>query len=285
MTVPADLTTGDPFALGYFDGLATAPAGKGRVVFGKAFAEDGAGDPPVLLVHGAFHGAWCYAPWMRELDRLRWPSAAVELRGHGAVAPDADFPGDGAEAMAGDIVDAIAAMPAPPILVGHSLGALLVGIAASRATVAGLVILTPSPPGQLPGAKTLPAVPEGVVVAPPSPDAVLPKFFPRWRLQDIGPLHARLSPESPVLLNDRFLLRVDVAREAIDAPALCIEAGLDDADLHPQGQDAAVAAFYGADYVYLPEASHCLMVDPDWPVGLSAILDWWRDNPLLTESC
>ena len=77
-------------------------------------------------------------------------------------------------------------------------------------------------------------------------------------------------------LNDRLQLRVGVERERIDAPALCIAAGLDDPDLHPEGQDEAIAAFNGADYLHPPDASHCFMVDPDWQVGLTAILDWWR---------
>ena len=53
-------------------------------------------------------------------------------------------------------------------------------------------------------------------------------------------------------------------RWKLDALALCIAEGLDDPDLHPEGQDRAAADFYGATYLHLKDASHCLMVDPDW---------------------
>ena len=38
----------------------------------------------------------------------------------------------------------------------------------------------------------------------------------------------------------------------------------------------AVAVFFGGTYLHLDEASHCLMLDPDWRVGLTVITEWWR---------
>ncbi len=36
--------------------------------------------PLVVLVHGAFHGAWCWAGLQAELDQLAVPSLAVDLK-------------------------------------------------------------------------------------------------------------------------------------------------------------------------------------------------------------
>lgn len=263
------------FAFDYLDGLSTLPAGQGRLYLGAALAAD-PDQPPLLLVHGAFHGAWCYGLWLRELDRRGRPAAALDIRGHGALARDDAFAGTGVRAMADDIVAAGTAVGRPPILCGHSLGALLVGVAAEVMELAGLVLLAPSPPGQLPGARALPVVLADAVVAPPDAATAAAKFFPRWDgdAAALAALSGRLTPESPVLLNERFELSVPVDRAAIDAPALVIECGLDSPDLHPPGQDKAVADFYGGAYRLLPGASHCLMVDPDWRIGLQAILDW-----------
>ena len=38
---------------------------------------------PILLVHGAWHGAWCWAALQAELDRRGVASWAVDLPGHG----------------------------------------------------------------------------------------------------------------------------------------------------------------------------------------------------------
>ena len=96
------------------------------------------------------------------------------------------------------------------------------------------------------------------------------------QLDDIGLLYDRLTPESPRLLNERCLLRIPVDRLWLGAPTLCISVGLDDPYLHPEGQDRAVADFFGGTYLHLDEESHCLMLDPDWRVGLTVITKWWR---------
>jgi pimeloyl-ACP methyl ester carboxylesterase len=94
----------------------------------------------VLLVHGAWHGAWCYAALQAELDRRGVPSYAVDLPGHGAsLLPLADLYGDGQF-----VADTLARIDGPVVLVGHSYGGAVIGEAATRhpANVAHLVYLT-----------------------------------------------------------------------------------------------------------------------------------------------
>jgi len=88
---------------------------------------------------------------------------------------------------------------------------------------------------------------------------------------------AALSPESPRVLNDRYALRVEVdpARLA-GIPTLVIEAGRDDAERHPPGQDAAIARFLGAEHLLLPEAPHTMMLAPWAGEGATAIIAWHR---------
>ncbi len=270
--------TDDPFALDYFDALPKVQAGEGRLALGLSTYQAKTTQPALIFVPGGYHGAWCFALWMRELDRIGWPSGAVDVRGHGELRQGEGFCQAGVAAMAADVKTACAHLDHPPMLCGHSLGALLAAVAAQDFLIAGLVQLAPSPPGQLPGAKKVPTVPDDAIVQPPSTDEAMHRFYPRWAGQDISALLARLTPESPRLLNDRYQLRITVDASQINAPALCISTGLDDHARHPPGQDEAVAAFYGADHHHLPNASHCLMVDPDWEKGLRIILDWWRSR-------
>lgn len=96
-------------------------------------------EPIVVLVHGAWHGAWCWAPLQAELDRRGVPSLAVDLPGHGASpAGLTDLYGDAA--ALGQVLDRLAG---PVLLVGHSYGGTVVTEAAGAATnVAHLVFLT-----------------------------------------------------------------------------------------------------------------------------------------------
>ncbi len=94
---------------------------------------------PVVLVHGAWHGAWCWAGLQHALDELGVPSLAVDLPGHGAsTQPLSDLYGDAQQVAA-----VLAHIGTPAILVGHSYGGAVITEAASHfEDVAHLVYLT-----------------------------------------------------------------------------------------------------------------------------------------------
>lgn len=81
-----------------------------------------------VLVHGAYHGAWCWDDLRAELERGGHASTAVEL--------PCEDPDAGAERYVDEIVQAIPKPADPVVLVGHSLAGLVIPIAASRARTA-----------------------------------------------------------------------------------------------------------------------------------------------------
>ena len=93
----------------------------------------------VALVHGAYHGAWCW-------DFLR---PALERAGHRVIAVDLPIsdPDAGAAAYAA-VVEAALDGVQRPILVGHSMGGLVIPLVAAHRPVERLVFVTaflPSP--------------------------------------------------------------------------------------------------------------------------------------------
>jgi pimeloyl-ACP methyl ester carboxylesterase len=100
-----------------------------------------------VLVHGAFHGGWC---WYRMV-------AELEARGHKAIAPD--LPGHGRAAgrpaslrLYGDhVADIIRKQDEPVVLVGHSMGGSVITVAGEAVPekIAHIVYVTAfmGPPG------------------------------------------------------------------------------------------------------------------------------------------
>jgi pimeloyl-ACP methyl ester carboxylesterase len=84
------------------------------------------------LVHGAWHGAWCWERLIPELEAHGQAAIAVEL-------PGAD-PGAGCAAYA-EVVLAETASADDLVLVGHSLGGLTIPLVAAARPVRKLVFL------------------------------------------------------------------------------------------------------------------------------------------------
>ena len=95
---------------------------------------------PVVLVHGAWHGAWCWATFQAELDRRGITSYAIDLPGHGtSLEPLGGLDQDAAHLAT--ILDHLDLTDA--VLVGHSYGgAVITQAAAGRSDLAHLVYVT-----------------------------------------------------------------------------------------------------------------------------------------------
>lgn len=86
-----------------------------------------------VLVHGAYHGAWCWDPLRAELERGGHASTAVDL--------PCDDPDAGAERYVDEVLHAIPKHLDAVVIVGHSLAGLTIPIAASRIRTAMTIYL------------------------------------------------------------------------------------------------------------------------------------------------
>lgn len=96
--------------------------------------------PQLLLVHGAWHGAWCWERVVALLDGSGVVAHALDLPGHGeSSAPLDDLHGD-ADAVRRRLDDLDAA-PGSVVLVGHSYGGAVVTEAGVHPAVGHLVYI------------------------------------------------------------------------------------------------------------------------------------------------
>ncbi len=101
---------------------------------------------PLLCVHGGFHAAWCWDEYfLPYFAQQGFEAYALSLRGHGQS--------DGHERInrwhiadyVDDVENAIAELPAAPVLIGHSLGGIVVQKYLERRPAPAGVLLASSP--------------------------------------------------------------------------------------------------------------------------------------------
>ncbi len=233
------------------------------------------GRPPLLFVHGLGHGAWCWEKWLDAAAEAGHPAYAVSLRGHGGS------PGRLRTARLSQYVDDVVAtaesLPRPPVIVGHSMGGLVVQHALARFAARAAVLVTPVP--------ATPAVPSLVAIARRHPlDALrivvggsLPLradyLFHELSPADGQAIADRCHGESAVVQYQLLLHRP--ARRPLGDPPVLVLATPDDR-LVPIRGIRATAARYRATLEEFPGMGHDLMLDARWKEPLDAMLGWLR---------
>jgi pimeloyl-ACP methyl ester carboxylesterase len=121
------------------------------------------------LIHGAWHGAWCWDLLRPELER----------RGHDSIAADlpCDDPTAGVERYVETALATFDGVVGDLVVVGHSLGGLTAPFVAARTAARRLVLIAALLPE--PGRTLLDQVPD-------NPDMFVPEMDGKWRTNDDG---------------------------------------------------------------------------------------------------
>lgn len=239
---------------------------------------DGASRPPLLLVHGAGHGAWCWDNWMDVLPSRGWQSFALSLRNHPGSAPVDEETyrtrltlSDYAE----DVRKVARHIARPCVVIGHSMGGLTAQQYIAEETgnanaEAAAILLASAPPGQL-GPIRDAALPTGEPYLLDARTARGRYFFSQdeavWK-----PAVDRLVGESPSVMNQYSLgAGVPISPADLPCPVLVVSAEHDNSAAPSDGR---IAEYLGADYILAEGIGHDMMLDAGWEGVLEQVLAW-----------
>src|SRR4051812_37421372 len=103
-------------------------------------------ETPLLFVHGTGHGAWCwdenFLPYFAERG---FSSHAVSLRGHGASEGRERLKWTSISDYVEDVFQVASGLPKTPVVIGHSLGGLIVQKLLEKHDAPAGILFAPSP--------------------------------------------------------------------------------------------------------------------------------------------
>jgi pimeloyl-ACP methyl ester carboxylesterase len=240
---------------------------------------------PLVFVHGAYVGAWCWAeyflPWFAERG---WAVHAVSLRGHGASGGRESLDMWSLEDYVEDVASMATELGRPPVLVGHSMGAIVAQRAARRCNAPAIVLMAPVPP-------------QGLSTSVFSLALRDPPLFVALNAMQLGADDVSTLRRVRDFLFSASVSEADVRRylrrtqreskralfelawpqhfwiaPSVGLPCMVI-AGADDA-FFPTALMEEAARFHGVTAQVLARMAHVMMLEPEWEQAAQRVHSW-----------
>lgn len=242
----------------------------------------GARRVPLLFVHGAFTGAWCwdehFLPYFAARGHDAW---AVDLRGHGDDVAPVELAS--IEDYVADLLLAIEQIGEPPVIVGHSMGAIVVQRALHRAAVRAVALLAPVPLQGMLGSSfelaaknpemfieinklqigsTMPTslgLLRDALFSPQLPVADVSRYLRRMRHESQRALFDLSWPQHFWIERAKVPLQVFGAQHDVFFPPPAIE---------------ETARLHGVAAEIIPDIAHVMMLDANWAQAADRLAVW-----------
>lgn len=241
---------------------------------------------PLLLVHGSWHGAWCWAEhFMDYFSGNGYAVYALSLRGHGQSDGRQQLRWASIADYVEDVSQVVSQLGAPPVVVGHSMGGFVLQkyLEAHSDTVPAAVLVSAVPPhGALAALLRLAmrhplAVLKTFLRLSPyqltaTPDLARDNFFsPSLPEADLQRYFAQIQEESFRAFLDMVLL-TRIKTGHVQTPLLVIGGAGD--KIFTTGEVQATARAYHTDPVLFTGIAHDFMLEEKWQAVAEAILHW-----------
>ncbi|MCH7910660.1 MAG: alpha/beta hydrolase [Candidatus Hydrogenedentes bacterium] len=238
---------------------------------------------PLLFVHGAWHGAWCwdkhFLPYFAEKG---YDAHALSLRNHG----NSESPGSLKTVTLGDYVDDIESVvktfDSPPVIIAHSMGGFVLQKYLERHRPAGAVLFASIPPtGTLPLSLNLLVndtwnflkanLTMSLYPLVSTPEQAKQMFFSNdMAEEEVAEYHAQLQDESYIAFLGTLLTLPTAMR--IQVTPLVLGGGTDTV-ISPKAVRATAKA-YRTEAVIFEDTAHDMMLERNWKQVADRILDW-----------
>ena len=240
---------------------------------------------PLLFVHGAFVAAWCWDDYfLPYFAQCGFAAHALSLRGHGGSAGWEALAATSIDDYEADVIRIARHIGGPLVLIGHSMGGMIVQRCMHRINPAAAVLMASVPPEGLLGSSLMLAARDpmlfgeinriqyshpGFAALQGVRRAVFSDEIPD---EEIGRHLARMQPESQRAVFDLTWPQQFFIGRAMHVPALVL-GGERDA-FFPPAMIESTARMRGVSAEIFPGMAHAMMLERDWQRVADRIIDW-----------
>lgn len=246
--------------------------------------------PRLLFVHGGYATAGCWdAYFLPYFSRLGFDCRAVDLAGHGASDGRERLDAFGLDDYVEDVNQVMQGIEGPLILIGHSMGSVVVERVLEQNPTQAAILMAPVPPGGILGATMSIAfsqpsffgeqarATQGEYTAQ-TLQTIRDVYYSReTKTDDLIRFGRLFQSESRRAILDLTLLAMRIGRRRPALPVLVV-GGAADAVFQPSLL-SFTASRWQAEVAVVPGAGHTLMLDAHWQAAAEKIADWIKRQP------
>lgn len=242
---------------------------------------------PLLLLHGAWHGAWCWENFLPYFAEQGYEVHALSLRGHGNSEGKEGIRWFSIHEYVADLAQVVDNLGTPPILIAHSMGGYVAQKYLETHTLPAGVLLASIPTSGILGfllrklirhpfstLRALLSLNTWYFVSTPAlaKDAFFSDDFPDKKFLEYFP---RIQNESFRLALEATFLNLPRPKK-VKTPLLVLAAENDRVFSVPEQHKTARA--YGTEAILYPHMAHDMMLENGWRNVADQILSWLKSR-------
>lgn len=237
----------------------------------------------LLLIHGAWHGAWCWENFLPFLADRGYEVHALSLRGHGQSEGRANIRWFSVRDYVEDVAQIVRRFSQPPILIGHSMGGYVTqkyleshdapaGVLLASIPIFGIFGMTWRFMQRRPWATTKTLLLMNPWYLVDSPELVKEGFFSDdFPDEEITRLFPNIQPESFRMSAEATLLNLPNPKK-VTTPLLVLAAEND--RIFSLAEERTTAKAYNTEAYIFPKMAHDMMLEHGWQKVADKIIEW-----------